>query len=167
MIVEIAISNESTFKNSEYIRYGLKWDYYVDIVKRWVDLDWAIIRFSMTVTPCSIKDTAGFITEMLSICNRQVQFGVNKVYYPENQNITLLDNGFVHYIDEAIEVVKANQAAMLFPDNTLERLYQLKSEIGTSTHTKSSMLQLFEYAKVNRGLDIVDVNPELYNYIIS
>jgi organic radical activating enzyme len=165
--VEIGISNESVGANSEFIRYGLSYDKFLENVTNWLKMDWVDIRFSSTVSPCSIKDTAEFLKQMIALCDangRRPRFEFNKVYFPHIMNITLLDSSFAHYLDEAVQVLRDNIDRIVQGNQSIERLLQMKEELGTSNH-KKEMIPMFEYIKLNRNLDIAEINPELYNYI--
>lgn len=166
--VEVGISNESVGLTSEYIRYGLSYDTFIENVIKWLKIDWVKIRFSSTVSPYSVKDTKEFLKQMVELCSsygRSPHFGINKVYFPEDMNITLLDDSFKHYITDAIEYLREHTMMVNNSEDSIERLEQIRDEIGTNCNMKHVMIPMLDYVKLNRGLDLRDINPELFNYI--
>lgn len=130
------VSNESTGKISENVRFGSNWDQWAENFKYFIEKD-KIELLAICPSPniFTIKELPNFIHFIFSTIEKtnnkqKFEFHSNWVNSPSILAIDYLPKSFTSYIDDTIEIV-TNSNLNFNKDITLKFLNQMKRKIGT------------------------------------
>lgn len=165
LYIQIMISNESTEEVSEYIRWGSNWKFFMNNVETWCESCVDDITFITTVNALSITKTKSFfifVNKLNKIYDRNLKASLSTVYEPVELSISILDNNFIKYLQEAEEYCKKENLTL----NGLS-FDSLAKMIGKNVDKKYKLRNTFEYYTEVRQLNFAEIVPEVYTYIMD
>lgn len=141
------ISNESTGKLSENVRYGLDWNRFDKCVKFYANHpNVFFVTVVMTPNVFTIKDIANYFTYIDNIfkkSNKNYGYAYNWVYEPEILSPAYLPIDYKKYIQETKELA-ASTTSNLHKDSFLNYLSELEKLIGSKILNKEKLLHWLE-----------------------
>ena len=169
LVVDVSVSAESIGKNYEYVRYGSSYDRFVKNLETWIrEGFW--ISSNMSINAISLIDTKKYFelfVELGKKHNITAQVYANLVYNPKELSIGLLDNNFEYYLTDASLYVQKHKTIFRNYNKVCNNLKSFTSFIGTDKTYIPALIETIEYFKLQRGVDLKNVNEPLYNYLYN
>ena len=168
-VIQPSIECMGKFHN--FTRYGTEWT----TVER--NLDYFLknssleIELNAHINNVSLKNLPQFIEHMNNKCKsiRRFSIEVDYVNYPVEFSTRLLDKTFMKYVNDVWYYLENNKPYFINIDDMVVRLKELTVAIDdfpddAKKNFAANALTMYEYFKKERGIDILEVNPELYYY---
>lgn len=176
LTLNVNISAESLSSNAEFVRYGLNWKQFKKNLIKWLSLECCTIGFSMAVNMVTWKTTPDFLKWALLHAEeykQRINFNFNTVMFPQHLSIKMLPPEQFYIFDEILEILNKNKH-LIINEKLFNRLIlqveQAKDSFGKLSNNnefKKTAIGYFYYIRYNRNQDIVDINPELFEYLIN
>lgn len=172
----INLSMEATDNIAEFVRHGVSWKQFIKNYKKYLD-NGVEVGFSMTLNNVTFMNTPTFLKEMIELAKnsngwrKRTFFKVNVAQYPKFLSIALLPESYRYIFNECKQIIQNNKEYIL--DNVFfNQFFQdlsfaedlFSSEVEKQKHV-SIALNYFEYLKRTRGTNLLDVNPDLHQYL--
>ena len=160
----LSISNESTEKTSEAIRFGSNWNNFQYNLDSFFNSSIDRMQFHLTINSLSITkltDYLKYINGMLQqYPGKKVAVQLSQIYEPKAFSISVLDSRFIKYIDEAKEYVATT-------DLFLEGLSfeELTASIGRNTDKKHLLKEYIDYYQDVRKINLAQIEPDIIFYV--
>jgi len=171
-----SLSNESTGKLAEAIRYGLVWEQFIKNYKKYLSTG-IPIGLAMTVNVLSYFDSANFVREMLTIAkdlDKKIFFRFNLCLYPEYLSVRMLPDGYQYIVDEIRNLLTEYEEQIYTPhifyglmDGDLKNLLQFYGTQKDKDKHFRPGVDYFNYLKRHRGTEIEKVNKKIYDYYME
>ena len=160
----LSISNESTEKTSDAIRFGSNWNNFKYNLDRFFNSSIDRMQFHLTINSLSITkltDYLKYINEVSQLYPRKsVAVQLSQIYEPKAFSISVLDQSFEKYIHQAKEF--ADTTNLLLEGLTFDELI---SSLGRNTDKKYLLNEYLNYYKEVRKIDLAQIEPEIYFYV--
>jgi len=169
--VMVVLSVESSGKNAEFVRDGLDYQRFLKNMSKYMIND-IFVNIRMSVNAISLDGTVDLLNDVFHIAsNENIQIGLdlNTVKHPEYLSTCMLPDEKKSVMDEVNAVIQDNTS--LINDSILinDNIKTARDLIGQFDYERKKMyakqgLKFFDYLLDIRGINIQDVNPQIYEY---
>jgi len=169
MDLAVSVSAESTGKNYEYVRFGSNYNRFVTNVETWMK-EGVFVSSNMSINCVTLNELRNYFELFVELCKKNKKttiLAANLVFDPVELSIGILDKSFEKYIDEGIVYLNDNKMWIENVDEILTNLAEYKKFLGSELKELKNTKKTLNYFKLQRGIDIKDVNQELYEYLIK
>jgi hypothetical protein len=154
--ITLSLSNETTGKYSEFIRYGIKWDTWAGRVQRLLQCNNYKIIVTCVVGILTIFDLINFLKFCNSIGLPKERIGYNILYTPDFLNVQYYSPELTdHYLNELIN-------SKLTPDELKQSLISLKNNQKSDSNMHQKMLEFVSEFASRRNLDTAIFPEKLF-----
>lgn len=164
-------SFESIGKNFNFIKYGCDWNTFetnFDIFLKETDFK---IEVKSMINNVSLKHLPKFLeyTNDKARDARPFDIEIDYIYEPRVFSIQMLDGSFKKYLGDVWHYLENNKPYWRNIDDMVVQLQRSGKIIDSLPEPEviaqsKKALEIYEYFKKERGMDLLEYNPELYYY---
>lgn len=162
----LSISNESTEKTSEAIRFGSNWNNFKYNLDKFFNSSIDRMQFHLTINSLSVTKLTDYLRYIDSMSQqypkKTVAVQLSQIYEPKAFSISVLDPSFAKYIHEAKEFAETTDLkfeGLSFDD--------LSSSIGKNTDKKHLLKEYMDYYQEVRKVNLAQLEPDIYFYVYN
>ena len=167
-VPKIILSGEAYGKALEYVRYGTKWNTYINNAENYISQSWLQIGFMLSVNIFSIPSLYKYLRSILKLAkkyNHPVSIICGTVYFPKSMHPAVLENNHINknYIDLAIKVLQKYENYIWKQNYTtlIDKLQSFKKELGSKKNEVQDLKKYIKYINNVRKQSLQHYIPEL------
>lgn len=168
-------SFESTGNNFNFVRWGNNWERFDTNLTAWLTETDFDVEVKTAINIVSLADTVNFLKYLNDKSRdiRPMEVRIEYVHGPKYLNISILDDMFKRHLGDVFTFFET--ADFMYFKNTdqmISNFKDAKEMIGSLSEEDvkrlaTESLEFFNWINSSRGVNIQDVNPELYHYLVK